>query len=130
MPRKEDGLIGFVTLGSNDVARAGEFYDALLGVIGAQRTWENADPIHWQTASGKRMLGVTTPYDGKPATSGNGTMIALAMSDREKVDALHAKALELGARDEGAPGPRGPDGFYGAYCRDLDGNKLAFFCMG
>ena len=122
-------MIGLVTLGSNDVARAGRFYDALLGEFGARRTAENVDPIHWETASGERMLGVTTPYDEKPATSGNGTMIALAVSDREKVDALHAKALELGARDEGAPGPRGPDGFYGAYCRDLDGNKLAFYVM-
>jgi catechol 2,3-dioxygenase-like lactoylglutathione lyase family enzyme len=116
-------------LGTNDVARAGRFYDALLGEIGAKRTAEAVDPIHWETRSGERMLGVTSPYDGKPATSGNGTMIALAVNDRETVGALHAKALELGARDEGGPGPRGTDGFYGAYCRDLDGNKLAFYVM-
>ena len=120
-------MIDFVTLGSNDVARAGEFYDALLGEIGAIRTWEKVDPIHWQTASGKRILGVTTPYNRKPATASNGTMIALSVADRATVDALHAKALELGARDEGAPGRRGPHASYGAYIRDFDGNKLAFF---
>ena len=101
----EDGLIDFVTLGSNDVARAGEFNDALLGEIGAQRTWENVDPIHWQTPSGKRILGVTTPYDRKPATAGNGTMIALSVTRRATVDALHAKDPD---RYEASPGSSSP----------------------
>ena len=73
-------------------------------------------------------LSVTVPFDGKPATVGNGVMVALVMDSTDKVDALHAKALELGGTDEGAPGPRG-DGFYAAYFRDLDGNKLNAFCM-
>jgi predicted lactoylglutathione lyase len=73
-------------------------------------------------------LSVTTPFDGNAATVGNGVMVALVVDSHEKVDALHAKALELGGADEGAPGPRG-DGFYAAYFRDLDGNKLNAFCM-
>jgi predicted lactoylglutathione lyase len=74
------------------------------------------------------MFSVLKPFDGQVATVGNGTMIALAASNPEQVQTLHAKALALGGADEGAPGPRG-DGFYGAYFRDLDGNKLAIFCM-
>jgi len=72
---------------------------------------------------------VALPYDGKPATIGNGCMVALVVDSTAKVDALHARALALGASDEGAPGPRG-EGFYAGYFRDLDGNKLNFFCMG
>jgi predicted lactoylglutathione lyase len=76
---------------------------------------------------------VTRPYDGQPATVGNGNMAALAMPSREMVDRLHSRALELGGSDEGAPGlrtPEGPGAFYGAYFRDLDGNKLCVFRMG
>jgi predicted lactoylglutathione lyase len=73
-------------------------------------------------------LSVTKPHNGEPATVGNGVMVALAMNSPEKVDAIHAKALELGATDEGAPGPRGEQ-FYAGYFRDLDGNKLNAFCM-
>jgi predicted lactoylglutathione lyase len=72
---------------------------------------------------------VTKPFDGNPATVGNGVMVALRMDSNEKVDALYRKAIELGAKDEGAPGPRG-DGFYAGYFRDPDGNKLNAFCMG
>jgi predicted lactoylglutathione lyase len=73
---------------------------------------------------------VLTPFDGKPATVGNGVMVALYVDSRAKVDALHARALELGGSDEGAPGPRGDSGFYAGYFRDLDGNKLNAFTMG
>jgi len=72
---------------------------------------------------------VIKPFDENPATVGNGTMVALAFDAPEKVDALHAKALELGAADEGAPGPRGDGSFYAGYFRDPDGNKLNAFCM-
>jgi predicted lactoylglutathione lyase len=74
------------------------------------------------------MFSVMAPFDKKPATAGNGAMVALAAADPAQVQALHAKALALGGKDEDAPGPRG-EGFYGAYFRDLDGNKLAAFCM-
>ena len=123
-------MIGYVTLGTNDIARAGKFYDALLGEIGAKRGMQNDRFIAWGVSPDKPGLGVIKPFDGKPATVGNGVMVSLAAGSKDKVNALHAKAMALGGKDEGAPGPRGDGGFYAAYCRDLDGNKLSFFCMG
>jgi len=122
-------MIGYATLGTNDLARAAGFYDALLGMLGAKRWMESGRFIAWAVAPDKPSLGVILPYDGKPACVGNGSMVALVVDAKVKVDALHRKALELGGRDEGAPGPRG-DGFYAGYFRDLDGNKLNVFCMG
>ena len=122
-------MIGYVTLGTNDLPRAAAFYDTLLAELGAKRTWESERGIGWGTAMDKPSLAVMKPFDGKPATVGNGVMVALAVDSREKVDRLYRKALELGASDEGAAGPRG-DGFYAGYFRDLDGNKLDVFCMG
>jgi predicted lactoylglutathione lyase len=74
-------------------------------------------------------LGVILPFDGRAATPGNGTMVALAADSTEGVDRVHRKAMSLGAKDEGAPGPRG-QGFYAGYFRDLDGNKLNVYFMG
>jgi len=122
-------MIGYTTVGTNDIARAARFYDALLAELGAKRTMEIGNFIVWGSAPGAPMFAVTPPFDGKPATVGNGVMIALAASGKAQVDAIHRKALELGATDEGAPGPRG-DGFYAGYFRDLDGNKLNAFFMG
>ena len=122
-------MIGYATLGTNDLTRAGAFYDALLGELGATRQLELPRVIFWAVGKGTPMLGAITPFDGKPATVGNGTMVALAIDSQEKINALHAKALELGGTDEGAPGERMP-GFYAAYFRDPDGNKLTFFKMG
>ena len=122
-------MIGYVTLGSNDLSRATAFYDALFAEIGAKRIMESERMIGWGVAHDKPSLFVCTPFDGQPATVGNGTMVALYQPSTDKVQALHRKALELGAKDEGAPGPRGEGGFYGAYFRDLDGNKLAVFSM-
>lgn len=119
-------MIGYVTLGTNDMARTGEFYDALLGEIGATRQIELERFIAWSVGPGTPMLWVIKPFDDAPATVGNGVMVALAVDSRDHVDRLHAKALSLGADDEGAPGLRG-DTFYGAYFRDPDGNKLAVF---
>jgi catechol 2,3-dioxygenase-like lactoylglutathione lyase family enzyme len=121
-------MIGYVTLGTNDMPRAARFYDALLAEIGAGRFMESERLIAWAVSPDKPALGVVTPYDGKAATVGNGVMIALVVDSNAKVDAMHAKALSLGAADEGAPGPRGMPGFYAAYFRDLDGNKLNCFC--
>ena len=124
-------MIGYVTLGTNDLKRAGAFYDALLGEMGAKRVMENDRFIGWGTGANSPLLCVIKPYDDKPATVGNGVMVALLADGQKKVDALHKKALALGAKDEGAPGPRGgAAGFYGGYFRDLDGNKLNFFHMG
>ncbi|MBI5504141.1 MAG: VOC family protein [Deltaproteobacteria bacterium] len=122
-------MIGYVTLGTNDLARAARFYDELLSSIGAKRVFDMETFIAWGTGPDQPGVAVTKPFDGKPATVGNGVMVALAMDSTAKVDALYAKAIELGATDEGAPGPRGP-GFYAGYFRDLDGNKLNAFFMG
>lgn len=122
-------MIGYVTLGTNDIQRAAGFYDSLLGLIGAGRFMEADNFIAWAVAPDKPSLDVIKPYDGKPATVGNGTMISLVVDSAEKVQAVHARALELGGKDEGAPGPRGTGGFYAAYFRDLDGNKLNCFCF-
>ncbi len=122
-------MIGYVTLGSNDMQRAAAFYDALLGELGATRMMDTERFIAWSGPAGMPALSIAVPFDEQPATVGNGVMVALAASSKEQVDALHAKALELGAQDEGAPGPRG-DGFYAGYFRDLDGNKLNAFFIG
>jgi predicted lactoylglutathione lyase len=121
-------MIGYVTLGTNDLARAARFYDALLGEIGAKRAMEMESFIAWAVAPNTPMVSVIKPFDGKAASVGNGVMVALMVDSKAKVEALHKKALALGGKDEGAPGPRG-DGFYAGYFRDLDGNKLNAFCM-
>ena len=122
-------MIGYATLGTNDLERAAEFYDALLGMIGAKRWMESDTFIAWTVSPTAPGLGVIKPHNGKPATVGNGSMVALVVDSAAKVDALHKKAMELGGSDEGAPGPRG-EGFYAGYFRDLDGNKLNAFFMG
>ena len=122
-------MIGYVTLGTNDLQRAARFYDALLGSLGAKRLMDFGSFIAWGTGPGAPMLAVGLPHDNKPATVGNGVMVALQVDSKAKVDALYQKALELGGKDEGPAGPRG-DGFYAGYFRDLDGNKLYAFFMG
>jgi catechol 2,3-dioxygenase-like lactoylglutathione lyase family enzyme len=122
-------MIGYVTLGTNDFDRAVKFYDQLLAEIGAGRFLETEQFIAWATDPGSPGLSITKPFDGKAATVGNGVMVALQMDSTEKVDSFYARAIELGATDEGKPGPRG-DGFYAGYFRDLDGNKLNAFFMG
>jgi catechol 2,3-dioxygenase-like lactoylglutathione lyase family enzyme len=122
-------MIGYVTIGTNDLARAVSFYDALLSEMGAKRMMENEQFVAWSVTPDQPGLGVTKPFDKKPATVGNGVMVAFMVDSTAKVDALHRKALQLGGSDEGAPGARG-EGFYAGYFRDLDGNKLNFFCAG
>lgn len=122
-------MIGYVTLGTNNFEKAGEFYDALLGEIGARRVMEDDHIIIWSTKPGASMLSVIKPNNGEPATVGNGTMVALLVDDLATIERLHAKALALGGTDEGAPGLRGDTMSFG-YVRDLEGNKLAFYCMG
>lgn len=122
-------MIGYVTIGTNDLVRASGFYDQLLAVLGAKRGWETERYVAWTQAPGAPMVLVIKPLDGQPATVGNGMMVALAAKSKAEVDAVHAKALSLGGKDEGAVGPRGDD-FYAGYFRDLDGNKLAVFFMG
>ena len=121
-------MIGYVTLGTNKFEEAAQFYDELLALVGAGRFMESDTFIAWSTGPTAPAVSITKPYDRNPATVGNGMMVAIAMGSPEKVDAFHAKALELGGTDEGAPGPRF-DNFYAGYFRDLDGNKLNAFCM-
>lgn len=121
-------MIGYVTLGTNDLKKGAAFYDALLGELGASRMMDNDQFIAWAVNPRQPALSLTKPHDGKEATVGNGVMVALAVDVPGKVDALYNKALELGGSCEGPPGQRG-DNFYGAYFRDLDGNKLNFFCI-
>jgi catechol 2,3-dioxygenase-like lactoylglutathione lyase family enzyme len=127
-------MIGYVTLGSNDLEQARSFYDGLMPVIGAGRIMEFGDNFTmYGTGLGKPGLAVCKPYDGSSATAGNGNMTSIVCDSRAKVDALHARAMELGGRCEGPPGLRGDEGpqaFYGAYFRDPDGNKLAAFRIG
>ena len=130
-------MIGYVTLGTNDIAKARAYYDALLGSIGANRLMEFPDDFGgftlWGTGWGKPGVALTRPYNKQSAVAGNGNMVALVMDSREKVDAFYAKAIELGGTDEGPPGVRGEEGeraFYGAYFRDPEGNKICAFRIG
>ncbi len=122
-------MIGYITLGTNDFDKAAEFYDALLGTIGAARFMESDRFIAWANAPGSPAVSIIKPFDGETATIGNGVMISLVMNSTEQVDDFYKKALELGGSDEGEPGPRGEGGFYAGYFRDLDGNKLNAFYM-
>ena len=122
-------MIGYVTLGTDNIPRAAAFYEALLAEFGATRFMESERFVAWAVSPRQPSLGVIRPYNGEPATVGNGVMVALAVDSREKVDRVYKKALELGGTDAGPAGPRGP-GFYAGYFRDLDGNKLNVFCMG
>ena len=125
----ELGLVGYVTLGSNDLHRSARFYDALLEIRGAKRLMELESFILWGRSLADACIAVVEPFDSEPATVGNGGMVAVRVESRSAVEALHTRALELGGSDEGAPGPRG-GGFYAAYFRDLDGNKLNAFFLG
>jgi catechol 2,3-dioxygenase-like lactoylglutathione lyase family enzyme len=122
-------MIGYITLGTNDFERARAFYDELLSFFDAKRVSETERMVLWSSGkSGRAALGIIKPYDKNAATPGNGTMVSLGVDTPTKVDELHKKALALGATNEGTPGLRGA-GFYGAYFRDLDGNKLCCFCI-
>ncbi len=122
-------MIGYVCIGTNDLAKAAPFYDQLLATIGGKRNWETERFIAWHNTPTSPMFLLIKPLNGEPATAGNGTMVALTVDSKAKVDELHRKALELGGKDEGAPGPRG-ENFYACYFRDTEGNKLAGFFMG
>ena len=122
-------MIGYVTVGTNDLARAAKFYDAIAAEMGTGRMMEFETFIAWGTPGGGAGIAATKPYDGQAATVGNGVMVAIEARDKDQVDRLYAIAMENGGSDEGAPGPRG-DGFYAGYFRDPDGNKLNAFIMG
>jgi len=122
--------VGYATVGSNRLPEAKAFYAALLADLGMTHFFDHPSGGAIYGKDGDLQFGVLGPFDGKPATVGNGTMISLKAPSPAAVASIHAHALALGATDEGAPGVRGPDPggpFYGAYFRDLDGNKLCVF---
>ena len=121
-------MIGYITLGSNNIPKATAFYDALLGEIGAKRVFTYDTFMAWSLGEETPMFSIVKPFDKNQATTGNGSMIALIAESPEQVKSLHAKALKLGATNEGDPGMR-EGGYYCAYFRDLDGNKLNFHCI-
>ena len=123
-------MIGYITLGTNDLPRAVAYYDVLMDMLGAGRFMEEDTFVAWAQSADSPGFSVTKPFDGQAATVGNGVMIALRVDSKEKVNAFYSKAIELGGTDEGEPGPRGDGGFYCGYFRDLDGNKLNVFYMG
>ena len=126
-------MIGYTMVGTNDLPKAIAFYDAVFKSVGVGQLMAMSKGMAWGTDWTAPMFAVTTPHDEKPATAGNGTMISLVLDSRAKVDTLYNAAIAAGGRDEGAPGVRGDEGplaFYGAYFRDLDGNKLCAFRMG
>ena len=121
-------MIGSVTVGTNDLERSKQFYDNLFEELGARSFFANERIVFWTVKDGASSFAIAKPYDEKEASVGNGNMGAIHVNSREQVDAIYAKAMELGATDEGPPGERIPT-FYGAYIRDLDGNKLVFYKM-
>ena len=123
-------MLGYVTLGTNDLEASVQFYDALLAVCGAQQLMNLEEGfVLWGTSLDDAALAVAKPYNQEPATVGNGVMAAIRVDSKEMVDALYAKAIALGGTDEGPPGDRG-DGFYAGYFRDNQGNKLNAFYIG
>lgn len=122
-------MLGYVTVGTNDLVQAAKFYDAIAAEMGVGRMMEFPTGIAWGAPGGGAGIGAMAPFDGKPATVGNGVMVALEAKDAGQVDRIYAIAMANGGSDEGAPGLRG-GGFYAAYFRDPDGNKLNAFVMG
>jgi len=121
-------MIGYATIGSNDLERAKAFYDKVLVPLGGKRSM-GGERMQGYGNGGQVMMMVCRPYDEQDAKPGNGNMLALFSPTRDAVDATYKAAIENGGADEGPPGLRG-DTFYGAYFRDLDGNKICIFNMG
>lgn len=122
-------MIGYVTVGTNDIARAAKFYDAIAAELDTPRMMEFDTFIAWGKPGGGCGIAATKPYDGQAASVGNGVMVAFEAQDQDQVQRIYDIALANGGSDEGAPGPRG-DGFYAGYFRDPDGNKCNAFIMG
>ena len=121
-------MIGYITIGSNDLSASSVFYDELLKTLGSERAYTLKNMIAYGFGPQRPMLVITVPNDGQPATHGNGTMIALMARDEGHVDVIHALAVRLGAQNEGTPSSHEGQ-FYGGYFKDMDGNKLCIFVM-
>ena len=124
-------MLAYVTVGITDIHRAVKFYEPLVAELGGSRMMgsEEENFIAWAGPNHAPGIGITRPFDGKPASAGNGTMVALQASGPEQVKTLHDLALAHGGTCEGEPGPRGGGSFHAGYFRDPDGNKLNAFCM-
>ncbi|CUH49964.1 VOC family protein [Ruegeria atlantica] len=123
-------MIGYVTIGVSDLERAKSFYTTLFADKGAKVVIDAGRIAFIGNDPSAPMLAVCTPYDGEACETGNGGMVAFAADSKDEAKTLYEKAISLGATDEGEPGQRVPDRFYGAYARDLDGNKLCFYVFG
>lgn len=122
-------MLAYATIGVADMDRAKAFYNALFAEMGAKILMDMDRLAAYGTEQGGALFAICIPWDEKEASPGNGPMLSVAPGSKELVDKLYAKALELGGTDEGAPGARS-DAFYGAYFRDLDGNKICFCQFG
>jgi predicted enzyme related to lactoylglutathione lyase len=125
-------MIGYVTIGALDIEASGKFYDAVFASIGSERKSGDGDWIFYGPKGGDGMIGLCKPYDKKPASFGNGSMLAFKAATKDEVTAAHEAALANGGSDEGAPGYRPADatsGFFAAYMRDPVGNKFCVYCM-
>ncbi|MET4696866.1 VOC family protein [Endozoicomonas lisbonensis] len=120
-------MIGYITVGTNHLEQATAFYDELFSEMGGSRSYQTDHLTAWGFGEGRPAFTVAQPFDQNEATVGNGVMIALPVKNPAAVDHLHARALALGASSEGDPHLKGKN-FYVGYFRDLDGNKLNFFC--
>lgn len=120
-------MISHVTLGSNHLKKAECFYTHLLVLIGSSPVYISDSVVFYEFLGCSTKLAITIPYNEQPATSGNGVMLALKLESMELVQDVYLKAIELGATCEGEPGPRNDNSYFGAYFRDLDGNKIAIF---
>lgn len=122
-------MFSHVTLGTNDVAKAEPFYDAVMAVLGHPALLKQGGSLAYGSWTGEKIF-IVPPFDGGRASHGNGEHVAFIASDRATVDAFHAAALANGGSDEGAPGlrPHYHPNYYGAYVRDPDGNKLQAVC--
>jgi catechol 2,3-dioxygenase-like lactoylglutathione lyase family enzyme len=125
-------MISYITIGASDLDRAGAFYDAVLGALGNQRLWRQGDWIGYGPDEDHATVMICAPENGQPAKAGNGIMVGLKAQTAAQVDAFHAAALAQGGACAGAPGPRPAygEGYYLAYVRDPDGNKLSAFLKG
>lgn len=117
-----------ITFGTADLARGMKFYDGIIAEYGGSRAWSKDTAAAWSFPDGGPSVGICYPYDGQPASFGNGTMIATMVKDEDQVRRIHAAALANGGSCEGPPGLR-ENGFFAAYFRDPDGNKMNCFCV-
>ena len=120
-------MIGFAIVGAANLEIAQEFYDKVFSIVGLRMLWKNDRVVMYGVKKDEATFGIILPYNKENPEPGNGNMVAIKAQSVDEVKGLHKKSIEMGALNEGDPGKR--DGtFYGSYIRDLDGNKLCFYC--